>query len=83
MPEMLRVREVAARLCIKQDVVLTWIRSGELKAVNVALKFGGRPRWRIDSNDLATFLELRRAMMRPIRMSRRRRTALVGVIEFF
>jgi excisionase family DNA binding protein len=46
---------IAKRLAVTCDKVLTWIRSGQLRAVNLSDK--GRPRWKISPEDLAAFLE--------------------------
>src|SRR5262245_41173577 len=66
--------QVADRLSITPEKVLHWIRSGELRAVNVATKLGGRPRYRVIPADLAAF-ESRRAAVpdpRPVRKCRRK-----------
>ena len=47
--------QVARRLGVNPDKVLSWIRSGELPAVNVTTKPGGRPKYRIAPADLDTF----------------------------
>ena len=47
--------QVAKRLGVNADKVLSWIRSGELSAVNVTIKPGGRPKYRITAADLDTF----------------------------
>ncbi len=46
---------IARMLGIKVDKVHTWIRAGDLKAVNVAQKRSGRPRWRILDEQHAAF----------------------------
>ena len=51
--------EIAKRLGIKADKVLTWIRSGELRAFNVATKQSGRPLWRIRLADLESWIATR------------------------
>ncbi len=66
---------------VNPDKVLAWIHSGELRAVNVAAKPNGRPRWRIKAEDLEAF-ELRRSAV-PTKTTRRRRRASPGIIEFF
>ncbi len=50
---------VAKMLGIKVDKVHAWIHAGELKAVNVAQKRSGRPRWRIMDEQLQEFLRSR------------------------
>lgn len=47
--------QVARLLKVNPDKVLTWIRSGKLHAVNVTVKPGGRPRYRIAMSDLEAF----------------------------
>ena len=72
--------EVADLYAVNANKVLGWIRSGELRATNVAASLIGRPRWRISPADLAVFEQRRSAITPP--KSRPRRKA-VGVIQFF
>lgn len=74
--------EVARQWGVSIDKVLTWIRSGELRALNLATRLTGRPRYRIDVNDLRDF-EQRRAVIPPSPPERRRRKSTADVIEFF
>ena len=74
--------EVARMWGISPDKVLAWIRSGELRAINVAASQNGRPRYRIDIEDLKDF-EARRSVIPAGRMKRGRRRKQDGVIEFF
>lgn len=54
------VPRLAEELAVKEQVILQWIRSGELKACNLAANAKGRrPRWRILPNDLEDFLRRR------------------------
>ena len=73
--------ELAKRYGVSPDKVLGWIRNGELRAINVATKPGGRPRWRISESDIELF-EVRRAAV-TTKTTRRRRRPAAGVIEFF
>jgi excisionase family DNA binding protein len=73
--------QLAKRYGVSPDKVLTWIRAGELRAVNVASRPGERPRWLIDETDVAAF-EARRAAQATARVPRRSRRA-EQVIEFF
>jgi|GEM_PF-1611561 len=50
---------LAKQLGISCEKVLTWIRSGELRAVNVAERLSGRPRWRISPAALEEFFKRR------------------------
>jgi len=70
------------RYAISADKVVAWIRTGELRAINIAAKPGGRPRWRIAEADIEIF-ELRRSATPTTKTTRRKRRAAPGVIEFF
>jgi len=73
----LSVREVSELLGIRTHGVLSLIHSGELRAVDVSLKQGGRPRWRILPDDLDGFLLRRTHQVPAPRRRKRRRTANV------
>ena len=79
-----RPREVAKARGVKVDVVLDWIHSGELRAIDCSAKPGGRPRWRISKQAIAQF-DARRAssasIQPPVQRVRRRRKP--ELIEFF
>ena len=48
-------REVAEDRGVKVDTVLSWIHTGDLRAVDCSCRPGGRPRWRISDAALAEF----------------------------
>ncbi len=73
---------IAEELGIRQSKIATWIRSGELIAVDVSETRGGRPRWRISREALDSFL-LRRQSTPPAEPIRRRRRQDENVIKFF
>jgi excisionase family DNA binding protein len=77
--------EVGAQLSVGRSKVMAWIKSGELRAVNLATKTSGRPRFRIDVADLKAFEQQR--LVRPHeaqpRHRRRSRSPPTDVIEFF
>ena len=79
LPQTLTPPMVARRLRVKPEKVVAWVRSGQLRALNVSN--GTRPRYRIDPADLAIF-EKRRAVVAPAKPSRRRRRS-TNVIQFF
>ena len=82
MGDTLTVGAVAARYGVKDHTVLTWIHSGELRAVNVARRAGGgRPSWRIPAAALEAFEALRTPTRRPGRKPRKAKPA--GVISFY
>ena len=72
--------QVADLYAVNDGKVRDWIRTGELRATNVAASLIGRPRWRISPADLAVF-EQRRSTAAPQKARPRRKTA--GIIEFF
>src|SRR5687768_11565615 len=56
MSSTLTVREVQERYGVTEHTVLGWIRSGELKAINVGVTPGKKkPRWRITQEALDAF----------------------------
>ncbi len=72
---------IAEMLGIKVDKVHAWIHAGELKAVNIAQKRSGRPRWRILDEHLHEFLQSR-ASTKPVRRHRRRKKTYKGTQYF-
>jgi excisionase family DNA binding protein len=77
------VAELAEHLRVNEHAILAWIRSGEIRAMNVGRSPGGKkPRWRVTLSALEDF-ELRRTPTPtpPKAKARRRRDA--SVIEFF
>ena len=67
------VANLADRYAVTQHTVLGWIKSGELKAINVARRPGGRPSWRITSESLEAFEAARTPTPEPKAQTRRRR----------
>jgi hypothetical protein len=58
--------QIAKQLAVDtKKVIKHWIKSGELKAVNVASAAGGRPRYRVDPAELARFLLSRSTTIAP------------------
>ena len=74
--------ELAKAWGVSPDKVLGWIRSGELKAINVAKSMQGRPRYRIDAEAIEAFKRMRTNQSPPPKPARRRRKD-PSVIEFF
>jgi excisionase family DNA binding protein len=78
---MFTVRYVQRRYGVSEHTVLAWIRSGELRAVNVGRRPGAKkPRWRISQAALESF-EARRTPTPPAPRKRRQRPA--DVVEFY
>jgi len=73
---------LARRYGVHPLKVLGWIRSGELRALNVAARPNGRPRWRITQQDIAEF-EAGRAATPPPPKRQPRRRALEVAEDFF
>jgi hypothetical protein len=63
--------------------VYGWIRSGELEAINLAARRGGRPRWKIAASALSNFDQRRSNRVNSVSPRRRRRRSDHHVIEFF
>jgi excisionase family DNA binding protein len=59
------VPEVAKFLRVRPNKVLAWIRSGRLRAYNVAERENGRPKYRVDPDDLRAFQQ-KRAITQPV-----------------
>jgi excisionase family DNA binding protein len=78
----LSVRDLCERYGVSEHTVLGWIRSGELRAINVGRRLGAKkPRWRITPEALEAFEILRTQTSPPPRARRRNRPA--DVIEFY
>jgi hypothetical protein len=73
--------QLAAQWGVDVHKIVGWIRSGELRAINLATDRNGRPRYAIDQADIAVF-EASRAVQPPMPRLRRRRTD-PGVTQFF
>lgn len=72
--------QLAREWGVSADKVRAWIESGELRAVNLAARPGGRPRYRMDPADALAFEARREAGGAP-RAPRRRRQA-AEIIEY-
>jgi len=75
--------KLAKRWGIDPGKVLTWIRAGELRAIDASSQQGGRPRYLIDERDIETFEERRAVASSPTAARRHQRRQAAGVIEFF
>lgn len=73
--------QIARRWGVKAEKVRTLIKAGELRAIDLATKRGGRPRYRVHEADLLVFE--RRREVRPLPKTQRRKRARADVIEFF
>ena len=60
----LTVPEVAKFLRVRPDKILSWIRSGRLRGYNVAEQESGRPKYRVNPDDLQSFMQ-QRAVTQP------------------
>lgn len=65
-------RTIADLLGCKVDTIRSLIRSGAIEAVDVSLKPGGKPRFRISPEAFEDF-QLRRRVQQPVKAVRRRR----------
>jgi hypothetical protein len=70
------VRELARRYRVGEDKVRSWIKKGELRAVNTAAVLCGKPRWVVSEEALVEF-ERRRSSAPPAKPpTPRRRNAI-------
>jgi hypothetical protein len=73
---------LSARFGVTEHTVLGWIRTGELKAINVGRRARAKkPRWRITDDALAAFEALRTPSPPSPTSPRRKRPT--DVIEFY
>ena len=77
----LTVRDIALRYRVGPDKVRTWIKRGELPAINTAMAVCGKPRWVITPEDLATFENGRRATPSPKSPLRRKRRS--EIVDYY
>jgi excisionase family DNA binding protein len=74
--------QYAKRLGVKPDTVVGWIRSGELRAINVARRDAKRPRYRISLDSVIAFENGRAASATTSKPTKRRKQQ-TDVITFF
>ena len=74
--------QLARQMGVHVDKIYAWIRSGELRATNTAVKRGGRPRYRISREDAEDF-QRRRQNSPPPPPSPRRKKKDSGVTEYY
>ena len=74
--------QLAREWGVGSDKIRGLIRAGELRAIDVATRRGGRPRFLIDRADIAAF-EGQRAVVPAVKVARRRRKSQLDVIQFF
>ena len=53
--------EIAKLWGVSADKILSWIRAGELRAIDASTNQGGRPRYLVDMEDLASIEIIGRA----------------------
>lgn len=73
--------QLGKRLGVDPSKIIGWIRSGELKAIDVSNAGSSRPRYRIDPIDIELFEQRRQVIATP-KVSRRRRRD-PEIIQFF
>lgn len=77
------VDEVAQRYAVSKGTVITWVRNGELKAVNISRSRNSKkPRYRITQAAIDAF-EAARMPTPPAPRTSRRRSQSSDVVEFY
>lgn len=61
----LSVKQLQKKYGVGEHTVLGWIRTGELRAINVSRSGSSRPKWRISEEALKAFEEHRSAVKQP------------------
>lgn len=74
------VKDVCEHYGVGEHTVLRWIHEGELKAVNVGRRLGGKPKWRITAEALEAFENLRTPTPPPSK-SRRKHRRVVDCVD--
>jgi excisionase family DNA binding protein len=74
------VPETAAYLRVGEEKIRSWIKAGELAAINVGATACGRPRFIVLPESLAAFTR-KRSAAKPPRAPRRRRKA--AAVDFY
>lgn len=83
-PRALTITEVAGRYGVSAEVVLAWVRNGDLRATNVASSAKAkRPTWRVTAEALAAFEAARSATPEQPAPKARRKKPVGDVIEFY
>jgi hypothetical protein len=78
----LTIRDLTERYGVGEHTVLSWIKTGELRAINCGRRQGSKkPRWRITAEALAAFELVRTHNPPPPRTRRRKQQA--DVIQFY
>lgn len=76
------IKDLIRRYKVGEHTVLGWIRNGELSAINVSKRPGGKPQWRVTEVALAEF-ELLRTKTPPQPRSTRRKLPSTPMIQFY
>ena len=77
------VDEACTIACCGRTAFYEALKSGELRAVNVATRTTGRPRYLVDEADLAVFEQRRSSVCTVTKKVPRPRRTSTGVIDFF
>ena len=75
--------DIANMFGLSHVKILDFIRTGELKAIDLSSKCGSRPRWYIREEDLESFLQCRTAKAPPAPKRRRRRVSAANTQKFY
>jgi excisionase family DNA binding protein len=80
----LTVAELAERYGTNETKILSWIKAGELRAIDISARRGERPRWRISPEALETFERARESQPpAPTPIRRRKPERPPGWVEYF
>ena len=76
--------QIAEQLGVAHEKILNFIRTGELRAIDLSSCRGSRPRWHISREDLESFLARRAATPSPApKRKKKKAKGYDSVIEFY
>ncbi len=75
------IKDLMARYAVGEHSCLQWIRQGDLTAINVAKRNGGKPQWRVTQDALEQF-ELRRTKAPPQPQTPRRKSTATPTLFY-
>ena len=67
------VKTLAQMFQVSPHTVLSWIRNGTLKAINVSPNIGKKPQWRITQAAIESFEQTRTSAPPPAKLPRKRK----------
>jgi transposase len=78
------VKALQEHFGVGEGTILAWIRSGQLRAMDVARhQGGGRPKWRATESAVRAFEEMRAVLPAPVPARRGRKSQDDSIVQFY